>query len=193
MNANKSATPRAWAYYSSLELEPLFSWCKDQHRVDRLLCVTRMRREGRRRVVEPEVESRLASLFEGQIVATVLAGAWPGTKLFGHKAQVTVVRFDGETVRRALDAGPLLWDWTHASPAYLPEDLCLFRQGAELPAFFSVTHEGLSWVVSNRKPPFGEPNPIELSREELVVPSGEFFCEKRVLRSTSRPSAPRRS
>ena len=184
MNANNKAAPLAWAFYSSLALEPLFAWCRDQERVDRLLCVTSLRREGRRRIVPPEVQARVASLFEGQIVTTVLAGAWPGTKLIGHKAQVTVVRFDSETIRRVLNAGPLLWDWTHAGPAYLPEDLCLFREGAELPAFFSVTHEGMSWAVSSSAPPFGEPRPVELSRDELIIPDSDFFCDTRVLRST---------
>ena len=185
MNAtNDTTTLRAWAFYSSLELDRLFSWSRTEHGVDRLLCVARMDREGHRRVVPPEIEACVASLFEDKIVASFLAGAWPGSRLAGHRARVTVARFDSGVARRVLDTGPLLWDWTHANPASLPEDLCLFRQGAELPAFFSVTHEGVSWAVSSSSPPFGEPRPVELSREELIVPIGEFFCHTRVLRST---------
>lgn len=182
--ANDTVAPRAWAFYSSLELDRLFSWCRAEQGVDRLLCVVRLDREGHRRVVPPDIEARVTSLFEGQVIASFLAGAWPGSRLVGHRARVTIVRFESDVARRVLEAGPLLWDWTHANPASLPEDLCLFRQGAELPAFFSVTHEGMSWAVSSSAPPFGEPRPVELSREELMIPTGEFYCDTRVFRST---------
>jgi hypothetical protein len=180
--ANDTGAVPGWAFYSSLELDSLFSWCRTEQGVDRLLCVASVGREGHRRVVRPEIEARLSSLFEGQIVTSFLAGAWPGTRLVGHRARVTIVRFDSRVARRVVDAGPLLWDWTHANPASLPEDLCLFRQGAEMPAFFSVTHEGLSWVISGSIPPFGEPRPVGVARGALV-PTGTFFCDTRVLRS----------
>lgn len=55
----------------------------------------------------------------------------------------------GATMERA---GRRLSDWTAAHDPPLPEDLCFYRDGDDVPAFFSLTHEREYWLLSERRP-----------------------------------------
>ena len=66
--------------------------------------------------------------------------------------------------------------WLHNRRTPLPEDLCFFRADGELPAFYSVTHEGSAWVIADSRPVMKGVSADFATREEAYIFRGRYFC-----------------
>ena len=84
-----------------------------------------------------------------------------------------VVRFDHEVAKLLADIQGNLFHWLGSFSPSLPEDLCLFRTGADYPSLVSVTHEKDGWVLASEPevPHWAPPSHFQI--QELLIPQGD--------------------
>ncbi|MDY7091890.1 MAG: hypothetical protein SX243_02865 [Acidobacteriota bacterium] len=82
---------------------------------------------------------------------------------------VLVIDFDTSLIDLMAQAGPTLGDWLERPPSSLPEDLCLYREDAKLPALVSVTHERDAWLLADQRPTIEGVRPSHLDTSELLI------------------------
>lgn len=144
---------QSWILRRRARLTDVLTWSLQMHSVDRLLVTARLSK--------PFVQEVVDSIFGSRILQKKLAGRWPGTRLIGHQGVAYVIAFDDSLIQPMAAAGRLLFDWVHRHDPPLPEDLCLFRQGADWPVLVSVTHELDGWVFSDEAPAFCKKKPFD--------------------------------
>lgn len=171
---------KCWKLPMDVELEPLLVWSVERGNVNRLLVAARLEegKRGEQKGPNPKVLRAVDSLFEGRVRKRLLATQWPGNKMIGHEGGVFVIDFDATLIRPMVQAASRLADWTRWNDPPLPEDLCLYRQGDEWPAFFSVTHESDAWAIGDAGPPVERAVQEPLDPDSLLIPTGqEDFVE----------------
>lgn len=167
---------KCWSLDSSVRFSTVSHWCLSNHQVDRLLVSTRLDQDAPKRgLLAPRVHGSIEQIFAGRIVTTLFATAWPGTELVDHCGLVYVIRFDEDLSMRIAAFQDCISKWTQWHEPPLPEDLCLFREGDELPVLVSVTHEGDAWLVTDRGLTLEGVERAPLSLAQLLIPRGQFF------------------
>jgi hypothetical protein len=162
---------QSWVLRRGARLTDLLTWSLQMHSVDRLLVTARLTHDKKQQsLMKPSVEKAVDSIFGSRILEKKLVSRWPGTKLIGHQGVVYVIAFDDSLIRPMAAAGRLLFDWVHRHDPPLPEDICLFRQGADWPALVSVTHELDGWVFSEEAPAFCKKKPTDFNQVDFMVP-----------------------
>ena len=157
-------------------LEKLFKWCRRHHGVDRILFGLPTRMKKRKLCNEKQVGNALR-LFRDFIIETHEVRSWPGVDYFEGSRPIFVVKITDDLVRAVINAGPYLHHWSISNPTPLPEDLCLFRQGARFPTLTSCAHEDLAWLVSNKTVRLDGCIPSDDKPEQMFY-SGPLFCDK---------------
>jgi len=159
-----------------ITLARLLDWCNEEHGVDRLLLSARLEKQRRGWVPLTEgVDDTVKRLFGKKVLEQFQATGWPGTKLIGHPGRVYIVQYDREIREILLKTETNLAGWLHDHRPPLPEDLCLFKEGAKLPALYSVTHESQAWLVTAASIPFKEAK--KSPETETYLFEGKYFCE----------------
>lgn len=172
-----------WEFSGDVDLDAVFEWAAQKASVSHMLLVCRNLKDTDRDKGGDSIHQLTRDLLRDHLITTIKAGAWPGTELFGHQAVVFVARFDEQCAARMVATERQLFGWRHAHTPALPEDICLFRWGDQLPHFFSVTHENRAWCVGSAKPPFAPQAAYsKCERNELLIPEAEHFCDPRTRR-----------
>jgi len=165
-----------WSLDSSIRFSTVSHWCLANYQVDRLLVSTRLDQDAPQGgLLAPRVHSSIEQMFVGRIVTTLFATAWPGTELVDHCGLVYVIRFDEDVGMRMAAIEEYISKWTQWHDPPLPEDLCLYRRGDEVPVLVSVTHEGCAWLLTERGMTLEGAERSPLSVAELLIPRGQFF------------------
>lgn len=133
-----------------VKLSTIFEWALREDSADLLLATER---PAGKRSFDPEVEQTANLVFGQDLIKRIHARAWPGTKLIGHTGRVYVVHFHEQLAQRMIAIENELFNWRHASPKKLVEDICLFRHGSDYPLFASVTHDKDAYVISAESVP----------------------------------------
>lgn len=129
---------------------------------------------------KPGMSTRFERLLGPHVRECFLASGWPGTELFRQASLVYMLTFNENVKDLVVQVEPNLNKW-NAFDAGLPEDLCLFRLGEPHPIFISVTHEGLAWLLTNKKPTLQGVSlekvvDSEKLRHESMAFPGKYFC-----------------
>lgn len=164
-----SGAMSAWRLARDVELKPVLMHCLLTDRVDRLLLALRQK-DHSGALLYPESRSATERIFGGHLLEWKTGRRWPGTVSHEVDCHLAVVKFSEELVEPMASAGPKLFDWTGWSSPVLPEDLCLYRQGADWPSLVSVTHERDAWLLAPEKPVSIETEESEFAPEELYIP-----------------------
>lgn len=174
--------PTAWELSPKCSLEDVIHWCLEHHQVDRLLVSARMEKErGRWRMQTPSIESRIRQIFGSHLLEQFVTKGWPGTQLCGEaKGCVFICDFNENVAETLLKTEPTLHEWLEIHTPALPEDLCLFRQGASHPSFISVTHERDAYVLSDTKPDIAGVEKSDLVDVLHYVFPGKCFCDTKL-------------
>jgi hypothetical protein len=159
---------RAWKLPRNVELRPVLAHCLEVDRVDRLLLALRQDKDGS--LLHPDYRTATERIFGGRIFEWRTGRQWPGTISHERDCHLAIVEFSENLVEPMCAAGPKLFDWTGWPAPVLPEDLCLYRQGAEWPSLVSVTHERDAWILALEKPKLVEGEEEEFRPEEFYVP-----------------------
>lgn len=150
---------------------------------DRLLFVTRLWRKRRAWIPDSaELLNSIYGLFNENIIDSYLVSKWPGTRLIGHPGRVFIVKLDRNVVSRIVAEEGRLTGWLQSDEPPLPEDLCVFKSGANWPFMVTTTHEEEGWF-------FGESNlrlpgltysklTIEFMRQHGWLGNDSNFCER---------------
>lgn len=163
-----------WEVPHTVRLKILLAWCLKNQEVDRLLVVHRkFLGAGEKELSYPEALERSRQLFDGQILRETWCRQWPGTVSTRSTALVLVINFTASLIDLMDQAGPTLGDWLERPPSSLPEDLCLFRAGADYPSLVSVTHEKDAWVLTSEPEVAHWAAPSHFQIEELLIPKGD--------------------
>jgi len=159
---------RAWTLARDVELKPILMHCLLIDHVDRLLLALRQDKNGS--LLHLGSRPATERIFGDRILEWRTGRRWPGTVSTRTDCHLAVVKFSEELVDPMCSAGPKLFDWTGWPAPVLPEDLCLYRQGAEWPSLVSVTHERDAWLLAPEKPLSIETEESEFAPEELYIP-----------------------
>ena len=168
---------KAWELRGSAAISDLLSWCIRQERSNRLLFTRRSSEDSKgRRKFDEGLAERVQQLFGTFVIEKFRASGWPGTELFHHTGWVFVLNLNETLKTRMVQLEPTLWNWRHSHDPGLPEDICIFQEGAEFPCFISVTHERQGWLISDVKPPFKDARNSRFRPQDLFVWRGKYFC-----------------
>lgn len=159
---------KAWRLKNDVALRPILTHCIEVDGVDRLILALRQDQDGT--LLYPEMQLALERIFGSRVLEMKAGKHWPGTVSSVRDCNLAVVGFDSSLVEPMCSAGPKLFDWTGWPPPVLPEDLCLYRQGAEWPSLVSVTHEHDAWVLAREKPGLIDSEEEEFQPEEFYIP-----------------------
>jgi hypothetical protein len=160
---------RAWTLARDVELKPVLMHCLLTDHVDRLLLALRQK-DSSGALLYPESRPATERIFGVHLLEWKTGRRWPGTVSHEVDCQLALVEFSEELVEPMCSAGPKLFDWTGWPAPVLPEDLCLYRQGAGWPSLVSVTHERDAWLLAAEKPKSIETEESEFAPEDLYIP-----------------------
>lgn len=168
-----------WDVARSASLDDVLRWCLERRSVNRLLLATRLDQDALSpTLLVPEVEVAVRQLFGDSVLCESFASKWPGTQLIGHSGKVYLVEFNAEMKDRMVRIENSFGGWTDRHKPPLPEDICLFRLGDELPALVSVTHDSDAWLLDD-----GPIEPVLAGKSVIPLPSDllpsapTFFCD----------------
>lgn len=149
------------------KLDDMLTWGLDRG-ADTMLFVVRTPFESN--AVGPARE-----LFDGRVRGEFLAFGWPGTLSLKKDNLVIEIAFDESAARLVVEREPRLAEWREHN--LLPEDPCVFRRGDEWPLFYSITPEGIAWIVSDGpvNVPGVAPSLARPAREFIF--DGRSFCK----------------
>lgn len=173
---------RIWILeYAQETLSDLLTWAIKEKKADRMILVFRDSSDGSEYGSEVKsLRKSYAKKFERFVLDECSVRAWPGTELTRGTATILVIKVTHETAEQILELEPDLAKWIHPD---LPEDLCVYKEGAEAPLILSVTHESLGWVISDSTPPNENCGDIgrydEKSREYLIIAKEKYFVMHR--------------
>lgn len=167
-------TTRCWRLPYEVELTPVVAWCLEHRGVDRLMVVTRMRSRKPLLLDKPEVEAAIERIFGDRVLSRRYVRKWPGTRLLEHDALAATVDFSADLLVAMVAAEPSLYGWLANHRPPLPEDLCLWHHGDELPTLVSVSHEREAWILSDREVDLPGAVLDELTPEHLAIPPAEL-------------------
>ncbi|MCI0409488.1 MAG: hypothetical protein L0191_13170 [Acidobacteria bacterium] len=159
---------RVWRLKRDVELKQVLTHCLLTGHVDRLLLALPQNKDGA--LLHPESRPATERIFADRILEWRIGRRWPGTISYETDCHLAVVEFSAELVEPMCSAGPKLFDWRGWPAPALPEDLCLYRQGAEWPSLVSVTHERDAWLLAPEKPASIETEESDFTPEELYIP-----------------------
>jgi hypothetical protein len=131
---------------------------------------------GKRRSEPTGVRNNIRQIFGTSIQEEFWATAWPGTELVGHKGRVLISKFDLNVGNKMLAAQPDITKWIHNGSPSLPEDLCIFLNGAPLPFMVSVTHEDDAWLLAPTNPLGKGVKEEKRARPNEFIYPGKYFC-----------------
>ncbi len=173
---SNASPPRAWESLGDILLADIIPWCFHNCDVDAMLCTSRQSfGSSGQGEYQPAIAPIAQELFGDRLITSFEASGWPGTKLVNHKARVYVAAFDERLAVKMMKLQNSLFKWLHHGPKSLPEDICFFKMGAELPALISVTHERDAWILAHTPPPgFRE---SALTPQDLYIWPGKYFCD----------------
>jgi hypothetical protein len=159
-------------------LSQILPWCSRLQQANRLLMTVMMERaRGQWRSTDRAVERWIRKNLGGALIEEFLALGWPGTLRTSTPNRVFIFRFDDELMEKIISTEPHLQGWVHNHRPGLPEDLCVFRAGAKLPALYSVTHERDAWVIRDRRPSLpGVSAEFARNKRGAFLFSGEYWC-----------------
>lgn len=145
---------RIWQLRPNAHVGPVMEWSLRERGVNRLLVSMMLSEAGsRRRPAKPQALQWALREFEGRILGAWATSTWPGVEYRVPEAGLVLeIDFDARLGDVMKGTGRRLADWSSQHDPPLPEDLCLYRAGDAVPAFYSLTHERQYWVVSERKP-----------------------------------------
>jgi hypothetical protein len=175
----RASRPSVWNVdFERAKFGDIIDWCAHDQAADRILMVIRLeKQEGRWHPIKRGVEQSVTKMLGNNLLTEFMASGWPGTELVGHPARVVVGRFSEEVKRRLPRIEGDSRKWIHNNVPPLPEDICLFREGAPFPVFVSCTHEGDFWLVTDKPPKFPGVSRSSFKVEDLYVFSGDWFCK----------------
>ena len=161
-------------FTADVPIDSLITWAMIQGHTNRILLVGPSERFGK--------------MIKRSPIRKFHACAWPGTNACpSGRAQITVYELDQALKTTIAQIENKLSNWSLSAARQLPEDICLFENGANLPFFFCITHENDAWSIGESPPPFARNvKRITATRSELMLPEGECFCEVRLTRRESK-------
>ena len=159
---------KAWKLGRDVELRPILVHCLQVDGVDRLILALRQDQDGT--LLYPEMQLALERIFGSHILELKTGKRWPGTDSTMRDCNLAVIEVDASLIAPMCSAGPKLFDWTGWPAPVLPEDLCLYRQGAEWPSLMSVTHEHDAWILAQEKPELIDGEEEEFRPAEFHIP-----------------------
>jgi hypothetical protein len=164
-----------WQNVGDLRLSEILPWCLEIGGVDTILLSNRQSfdKSGKGEY-EAAVDPYTKEIFGQNLIACFQARGWPGTKLINHKGRVYVSNFDAGIALTISKIEDSLFNWLNVSGKALPEDICLFKRGAQVPVFISVTHERDAWVVAENCPRGFTASSCR--PEDLYIWPGKYFC-----------------
>jgi hypothetical protein len=169
---------RCWDVDPKTTLDVITRWCIDERQVDRMFVVARPDNDKPGRLLEARVQTAVERLFAGNIIRTQWTSAWAGTQLLRRReGKVWIISFNEDVRDRLISAENTIRGWRHNAPTPLPEDICLYRTGDDLPTFVSVTHDGEAWVFdpAAENAPFVVPAELALPAD-LLPPPPDFVA-----------------
>ncbi|HXB58338.1 MAG TPA: hypothetical protein VNU95_02180 [Candidatus Acidoferrales bacterium] len=162
---------------NSISLETILNWGLKKRGANRMLMVLRMQgNRGRWYMDSHSAENWITRNLDQFLIDKFLARGWPGVLLTESPAVVFVFRFTNDVKDIILDKEPKLENWTHWRKPPLPEDICLFQSGGELPVFMSVTHEKDAWLISETRPRLKGLSADFSSAKDSFIFNGKYFC-----------------
>lgn len=161
-----------WVNLGKIHLREILTWCIEKEGVDTLLLSARQSfgKSGKGKY-EEGVDPVTRNLLGNNLIECFEARGWPGTKLINHRGRVYVSAFDSQLAKKMAKVEGSLFKWSNVSRNNLPEDICLFRKGANVPALISITHDRDAWVISQTCPPG-----FMASTEEPYIWHQKYFC-----------------
>lgn len=164
-----------WESSGDVDLSEICLWCLQNCDVDTLLFANRQSfGASERGQYQRGIDATASKLLGNKLILCFEATGWPGTELINHKGRVYVSDFDARLATKMAKVQNSFFNWQHEDPNELPEDLCLFRRGAELPTLISVTHERDAWVIAENCPTGFTASTY--APEDLYIWDGEYFC-----------------
>jgi hypothetical protein len=179
--------PTCWKVDTrTVSLRELLPWCLSHHEVDRMLVIlppspSRWRYDQQDRDRVGAVYDRTNLLFGSYILEKLPVSAWPGTELIGGVASAFVIEFNEKVKDVMLSVEPDLCKWRLNTQPPLPEDICLFKAADSYPAFISISHERLAWLISEKRPDLSG---VSMEKEkyrpkpEALIFSGKYYCRQ---------------
>lgn len=158
-----------------VSLSAVFRWALQSAKIDRLLA-TESCFGGRGRRFELGVAENARDILGKRLLKVFEARGWPGTEKIGHTGRVYIAQFDEELAQAMIAVEDDLFEWLNPSPKKLVEDICLFRRGAEYPAFFSVTHERDAYILSSEAIHVRGFEESEYVADMMLPWKTEYFC-----------------
>jgi hypothetical protein len=175
MNDRKVPKMAVWENLGDVRLLEILPWCFENCGVDTVLVSSRQSfsRSGKG-TYDRGVDPATRKIVGDKLISSFEARGWPGTKLINHKGRVYVSGFDPQLAAKMANVEDHLFNWLNAGSKPLPEDVCVFKRGAKLPTFISVTHEREAWVIAPNCPPGFTASAY--APEDLYIWSGKYFC-----------------
>jgi hypothetical protein len=165
---------------SSVLLQRLLEWCLHYERIDHMLFGIRMcidTKHGRKRVPCKASQIRVAFEHFGKAVDAVYSvRGWPGTEFYSPSPLLKLT-LSTEILNTIVRLGPYLNCWTSRSEPPLPEDICLYREGARFPAVVTVAHEDRSWLITNKNVDLPGTRRVKTPRPSDLIFEGPFFSK----------------
>lgn len=149
MSKKLPRTLKNWRISENVSLREILGWATEQCGADRALLVVGLEVDADPPVAaDPTVEEVVRRVFGGNLLSVTLASAWPGTTVIGGGcARVYSGRLDKQVMGRMVSIED---DWTGwLCSRGLPEDLCVWREGAPAPLVMTVTHERFGWLIDD--------------------------------------------
>jgi hypothetical protein len=132
---------------------------------------------GQWKPAESAAERWIRKNLRGAVMEEFLAIGWPGTLRTNTPNRVFIIRLDDEVMETIISTEPDLQGWVHHHRPRLPEDLCVFRLGAKLPALYSITHEQDAWVTHDTRPSIpGLSAEFAKSKKAAFLFPGRYWC-----------------
>lgn len=172
---------QSWDVSDQVSLDDLLEWCRDEHKVDRLIVATRIRdRKHGGGLMAPRVDEICAELFGRRLLQQSFVRGWPGTRLLDRLGKVYVVKFDDSLVDRMARVEREWTKWTQWHEPPLPEDICAYRYGDSQPTLVSVTHDQDAWIYHDGHVPasMARKSTVCVPAELIPGPPSFLLCDE---------------
>jgi hypothetical protein len=157
-------------------LPRILAFCVETAKVDRALLSVRLEKsKGQWHPRDNKSEHFIRQTWPRSILETFIAIDTPGASSPECPAKVFVLELD-KFALLALEKMPKLSDWHNMNG--LPEDLCLFAEGAAAPSFTSITHEGDGFMVSKTSLDLDHAEFFSSDSKDMGILGNYYYCER---------------
>jgi hypothetical protein len=157
-------------------LPRILAFCVETANVDRALLSVRLEKsKGQWHPRDNKSEHFIRQTWPRSILETFIAIDTPGASSPECPAKVFVLKLD-KFALLALEKMPKLSGWHNMDG--LPEDLCLFAEGATAPAFTSITHEGDGFIVSKTSLELDHAELFSSDSKDMGILGDYYYCER---------------